>query len=299
MDDKNRQEKGKNMKTLTLKKRNDLNPKDFYKRTALESDFKTLITEDCIVLDEDKNIVFIYCQLPFDDREIIGALDRIEYDTSARTSGLKSTSKIFGYMPRIIMRYDYCRSADLSQKQPHEHAIVCKYGIQIAGLYHKFSPEVYERHEQLMKEKVLDEYSLIDTPFTSGIINKNNPLKYHFDSGNFKGVYSAMAVFKRDIEGGYLSIPEYDVGVELKNNTLFMFDGQQVLHGVTPIKRTSDNSMRYSIVYYSLQQIWNCMPLDEEIARIRDLKTARENKRYEKLIAKELEEISEDQLNAH
>lgn len=288
------------MKTITLKKRTDIAYTEFVKRRAHESDFKTLIKEECIVQDEEGNILFIYCKLPFDDKEIVGALNRIEYDSTTRSAGLKTTSKIFGFMPRIVTRADYCRTASLAQNQPDEHSVVVKYGMKIAGLYHEFSPETYDQHERLMKEKVLNEYGLKDTPFTSGIINKNNPLKYHFDSGNFKGVYSAMAVFKHDIEGGYLSIPEYDVGVELVNNTLFMFDGQSILHGVTPIKRTSDRSMRYSIVYYSLQQMWNCLPLDEEVARIRDLKTQREHKRWEALKAKELEHIPKnDGLNAH
>ena len=275
------------MKTLTLRKREGINYKDFVKRTALESDFKTLIKEDCICIDEDKNILFIYCQLPFDDTEIVGALNRIDYDETVRTAGLKTTSKIFGNMPRIVTRADYCRAAKFAEDQPREHTAVCQYGVKIAGLYSEFSPEVYEKHQTIMREKVLAQYQLGDTPFTSGIINKNNPLKYHHDKGNFKNVYSAMTVFKHDIEGGYLALPEYDVGVELVNNSLFMFDGQEILHGVTPIKRTSDQSMRYSIVYYSMQQMWNCLPLEEEVARIRDLKTRREQKRWRQLKGEE------------
>jgi hypothetical protein len=58
-----------------------------------------------------------------------------------------------------------------------------------------------------------------------------------------------------------------------------MFDGQSVLHGVTPITKTNPDAVRYSIVYYSLQQIWNCLPLSEEVARIRNLKTKRERAR--------------------
>ncbi len=288
------------MKTITVRKRDDISYKDYVLRSALESDFKTLIKEDCIVIDEKKNILFVYCKLPFDYVPVVEALDKINYNTSLRVSGLSATTKLFGSVPRIMGRADYCRTSSLAQEQPYEHAVIAKYGVQIAGLYHKFTPEVYTKHQAILKEKVLDEYTLKDTPFTSGIINKNNPLKYHFDSGNFKNVYSAMAVFKRDIEGGYLAMPEYDVGVELVNNSLFMFDGQAVLHGVTPIKRTSDLSMRYSIVYYAMQQMWNCLPLGAELARIRDLKTARERKRWEKLLAKDLEDAAAlNNTNAH
>lgn len=207
------------------------------------------------------------------------ALDRIKYEENVRTAGLKTRSRIFGYNPRNTVRKDFCSTTSLAVEQPREHAIVCKYGVQIAGLYSEFTPETFAKHQEIIKAKVLDEWAIRETPFTSGIINKNNPLKYHFDSGNFKGVYSCMAVFKKHIRGGFLSMPEYGVGVSLPHNSVFMFDGQSVLHGVTPITKTSPDAVRYSIVYYSLQQIWNCLPLGEEIARIRNLKTQRERRR--------------------
>lgn len=126
------------------------------------------------------------------------------------------------------------------------------------------------------------DYVIQDSAFTSGIINKNNPLKYHFDRGNFVDVWSNMLVFKHRIEGGFLSCPEFDIGFELKHNSLLMFDGQGILHGVTPIKRHGPESYRYSIVYYSMRQMWQCRPLGEEIDRIRKKKTERERKRLER-----------------
>ena len=88
-----------------------------------------------------------------------------------------------------------------------------------------------------------------------------------------------MAVFKHDVEGGYLCLPEYRVAVECKNNSLFIFDGQSILHGVTPIRRLTTEGYRYSIVYYTLQQMANCLPPEEELNRIRKNKTERELKR--------------------
>lgn len=267
------------MREIFLKKR-DINHLDFVKRSALESDYELFIEDDVIAIDEDtKQIIFVHKKLDFDDRQIMWALDRIKYEENTRTSGLKTRSRIFGFNPRNAIRKDFCSTTSLAMAQPQEHAAVIKYGIQISALYSQFTPEVYEQHMAITKGKVLDEWAIKDTPFTSGIINKNNPLKYHFDSGNFKNVYSCMAVFKRGTTGGYLSMPEYGVGVSLPHNSVFMFDGQSVLHGVTPITKTAPTDTRYSIVYYSLQQIWNCLPLSEEIARIRNKKTERERKR--------------------
>ena len=144
------------------------------------------------------------------------------------------------------------------------------------------------KHAEVTGEKVLGEYKIPKTPFTSGIVNKDNQLKYHFDTGNFKEVYSAMLVLKRDIAGGHLSIPEFDMGIELKNNSLFMFDGQGLLHGVTPIFKKTARAVRYSIVYYSMRQMWNCLPITDELIRIRKKKAERENNRVERL--KQLEQ---------
>lgn len=267
------------MREIQLK-RKDIDLAQFVKRSALDSDYDQFIDDDVIAVDADtKEIIFIHTRLDFPDTDIMWALNRIKYQENTRTAGLKTNSRIFGYNPRNVVRKDFCSAVSLAVDQPQEHAVVCKYGVQISALYSQFTPTTYAKHQQVMAAKVLDEWQIKDTPFTSGIINKNNPLKYHFDSGNFKNVYSCMAVFKKDIRGGYLSMPEYGVGVSLPHNSVFMFDGQSVLHGVTPITKTSNQAVRYSIVYYSLQQIWNCLPLSEEVARIRNVKTQRERRR--------------------
>ena len=115
--------------------------------------------------------------------------------------------------------------------------------------------------------------------FTSGIVNKNNQLNYHYDSGNFRGVYSNMLVFKGDVSGGHLVIPEINISLEVADNSITIFDGQDLLHGVSPIKYLHKESYRYSIVYYSLERMWQCMEVGEEIDRIRKKKMEREIKR--------------------
>ncbi len=89
-----------------------------------------------------------------------------------------------------------------------------------------------------------------------------------------------MIVFKDGIKGGYLAMPEYDISVECKNGAAFFFDGQKILHGVTPIEKTKLAATRYSVVYYSLQQMWSCLPLGMEIERIKKLRSDREMKRF-------------------
>jgi hypothetical protein len=88
-----------------------------------------------------------------------------------------------------------------------------------------------------------------------------------------------MIVFKQYTEGGRLSCPEYGVKFEVADNTIIIFDGQKILHGVTPIKHLNKAAYRYSVVYYSLAQMWNCGHVNEELVRIRKVKRQREIKR--------------------
>lgn len=250
----------------------------FVKRTALESDFSTLINEPCAIF-ENGELKVIYAKLDMNCDDLVQSLKKIKYQENDRTSGLRTTSRIFGYMPRRPIRGDFCHIASLSEEDPSSYKTIIEYAKKVASLYAKEDPAMYKIHEGMTLEKVIPEYRIPETPFTSGIINKNNPLKYHFDSGNFKKVYSCMLAFKHNVGGGYLALPEYDLGLEIASNSVLIFDGQKILHGVTPIRYFSDDAYRYTMVFYSLQQMWKCLPLSQEIARIRNLKMERERKR--------------------
>lgn len=261
-------------------KRKDIDYRDFIKRTALEKDYDTLVREPG-VFTEDGQIKIIYDVVDIDTADLVSDLRRIKYHEGKRTRGLVSRSRIFGFKPRNSIRSDFCSSTSFAIEEPEVHAKVCTLALDIEKYYEKYNPGGYTRHKSMTDENVRDSWRLGGkSAFTSGIINKNNPLKYHFDAGNFNNVYSMMIVFKEGVAGGYLSMPEYGIGFELKNNSIIMFDGQSILHGVTPITYTSPEGHRFSMVYYSLKQIWKCLEIDEELARIRNKKTEREKTRW-------------------
>jgi hypothetical protein len=210
---------------------------------------------------------------------IYRAVQRVRFDTSARTSGLVSTSRVFGYLPRVAIRRDYCTTASLVAEQPAEHAAVAA-GAAIVGRHYRAAhPALYERHRREADGLTEPSYLLEDEVFTSGIINENNPLKYHFDAGNLSSVWSGMLVFRDGVAGGMLALPEYDLAVAVRHKSLFLFDGQGILHGVTPMRLLRPDAKRYSLVYYSMRGMWNCEPLGAELARIRRKRTDREARR--------------------
>lgn len=269
------------MKRLALKKL-ELDYNKFVKRSAQEGDCDIFVKEPCILEDADTGeIKVIYDELNLNSKEVINALQHIKYNQGKRTRGLASNSRVFGFRPRHPIRANYCSSTSLAVDYPSEHAIVTGLALKLEEYYQKYHPKGYSFHSEVTKEKVPEDWRLNKSSiFTSGIINKNNPLKYHFDTGNFNEVYSVMIVFKNGVGGGHLTIPEYGVKIELKDNSVLMFDGQSLMHGVTPIKYQNGSSYRFSIVYYSLKQMWKCLPINEELAWARNRKTEREKLRH-------------------
>lgn len=265
------------MKQLKATRR-ELDLEQYKMRSAQEGDYSTFVDTSTLVFEDDQ-LMIAYLELESDPTEIVEVLKSIDYDTGSRTDGLVATTKTFGFHPRNTLRRDFCTAAALAYESPEQHQVICDYAYQAADYYQQVNPNLFAKHEGMTQEKLISDYKIKQSPFTSGIINKNNPLKYHFDSGNYRNVWSAMLVFKYYVSGGFLSVPEYGLGFELKHNSLFLFDGQALLHGVTPIRKHHPDAFRFSVVYYSMRELWNCLPIDDEIIRIRRLKTIREEKR--------------------
>lgn len=250
----------------------------FRSREAKRDDCSQFITENCQVL-ENGELKIVYVKLETQMPSLVDALKNITYQNSYRSGGLPTVSRIFGFSPRSTLRKDFCAITSMAQEFPIQHAEICKGAKVVSDIYMHYNPELFTKHLQTSQEKVLPSWHLEDSPFTSGIANKDNQLRYHFDTGNFKDVWSGMLVFKNQVEGGFLSVPEYDLCFKLDDHSALLFDGQGLLHGVTPFKKLGPNAYRYSIVYYSLRQMWNCLEPSGELKRIRKIKTEREFKR--------------------
>lgn len=244
-----------------------------------EGDFSTLIEESTVFVDGVGKPLVVYVEDAINLDKLAFLLKSVEYDHTSRTGGMKTISRVFGYQPRITIRRDFCTEASFNTDYPEAYDEVMRCGVEGSIQYATYFPGLYQQHCEKSTSLPKKEYLIPGTPFTSGIINKNNQLRYHFDSGNIKNVWSQMIVMKKNTSGGYLSLPEYGVGIRLANNSIFLFDGQSILHGVTPIKMLNPDSYRISVVYYSLQGMWKCLGSEEELARIKKVKTDREHKR--------------------
>jgi hypothetical protein len=262
--------------------RRPLNLADYKARAAQEADYSRLITAPTILYDTAAAMPkIVYLELDDDCTVIVAALRSIEYMRNARTGGMWTQSRTFGFQPRVTIRRDFCSAASLAHTNAEAHALIASYAARVAVYYQRYNPELYAEHQRLVA-RVLPDWHLEDSLFTSGIINNNNTLLYHHDTGNFLNVWSNMLVFRDGAAGGYLACPEYDVAFQLKHNSLLMFDGQSILHGVTPIRLLKPDGHRFSLVYYSLRAMWRCLTPGEEVVRIQKVRTEREQRRAQR-----------------
>jgi len=161
---------------------------------------------------------------------------------------------------------------------PSLHDTLCDMGKSASELYAELVPEVWRVHKERV-DNTIDDKQLICGVYTGGIVNKDSVLGGHIDTGNVRNTWNTQLTIKKGIEGGYLVLPELRIAFEVAHGSMALFEAQNLWHGVTPFAKTGKDSVRYSIVWYSLLSLKNCLDPAEELARIQRKKTEREWKR--------------------
>lgn len=238
------------------------------------------VTDACIIADADTNEpVFAYLPL---ERDTISRLRRavlkVKYGKTVRTgSGMTNVSRTFGMSPRKpLAQRDSCRPYTLAQEEPDAHNVIVTTAYALADQLREVFPEVHDRDERTIIEVADDWRMAKDALWTSGVINKTSTLPYHRDGFNFD-TWSAMPVLRRNVTGGYLHIPEYDITCAARDGYALYFCGYRLVHGVTPMAQAAKDGYRYSVVYYALRGMKDCFTYAVETARAQEKRTERED----------------------
>ena len=113
-----------------------------------------IINEDAVIEYEGKPMA-VYKKLDADMLNNFGwALTTLKYANSTRTSGLKTSSAIFGFSPRIALRNDFCGVTSMHKNFPKQHGIICDFAEEIVKLYEQYLPHLYKTHKQVVEETV-------------------------------------------------------------------------------------------------------------------------------------------------
>jgi len=236
--------------------------------------------------DDTEEVVFVYFPMEEEVNLLRASVLNIKYSATTRQStGLRNKSRTFGMAPRkVYQRRESCRPTSLAHEQPDEHAVLIAFAEKFANLYKEFAPDLYAQDQKNLTEAGLDnEWRMTDDAlWTSGVVNKSSTLPYHRDGFNF-ATWSAMPVIRRQMDGGYLNFPEYDLTCSCRDGWVTYFAGYKYVHGVTPMTPKTKDAYRYSIVYYALRGMKDCFTYAVETAKAKESRTHREEQMAEVL----------------
>lgn len=267
------------MKTFELIKIKDCS--NLIKQTPEKCHYNKIISEDTIFTKNGKKVgIYIKISHPLIS-EIRRASLETKYVKTYRTNkALPTQSSVFGSLPRIAVRNDYCRYSAQTKSEKKNTQRLFTFMEVLTNIYKEHLPNQFEHDIKVIAENVNDDYLLKDKqPFATANINVNHAIKYHKDSGNFRGNLSNVLILKDGILGGELVFPEYGFALSQNDCYLAIFDGQNEIHGVMPIIKTKENYYRASIVYYTLENMKHCYPFKMEVERLQKLSTERARKR--------------------
>jgi hypothetical protein len=245
-----------------------------------------VVHDDVLLIDPgQRKIVGLHMHLPTGAAPWQWLRDRLETvdwrDTSlsarggSRLSGIKAPSKTFGYLPPQPLRNRFtCQAADLERADPELSARLADLGDMAWDETCRAMPGPSAVHHAAVQRTIEPLWRINAGAWTSGIINRNNPLPYHRDSGNLDGCVSAMVCLRRGAHGGHLHIAPYDTWLAIGDRTLTVFDGAHLMHGVSPFA-LDRHGRRFTIVFYVRRGLAIGAPtIGDELARARLVATS-------------------------
>jgi len=265
---------------ITIAKPLPINHADYKGRVPTEKDYDRLIDFDCQIYVGDK-LVCTYKQVSPEVKKILAyASANSTSKKSSRTQGVITNSTVFGALPRVAIREDYCRFSGDTKKDPKMFALLSRAAQELWELYQTDYPEMSQYFAQ-EANAINPDWMKTGTPFSTININKNFAIKYHVDAANMTNVFSNVIIGKKKAEGGYFVMPEYRLALAQEDGFMAIIDGVNVMHGVTPINFLSETSYRNSFVFYTLKNLKHCGCKQEEIARMKVKATERAIKRLD------------------
>jgi hypothetical protein len=237
-----------------------------------------MIDDDCILIDKEHQVI-VAAQIRIrPEMDIVcSQISRmLRYDLKwalegkkpARLSGIRSANRVFGILePNKLRRRFGCTQASLNREQPELLQLLEQISVSNFELFKEIDLHRANEHQKIVNEAIHPDWLMAGTPFTSGVINYSSALPYHKDSGNVLGSWSTMLSLRKNMNGGGLHLPEYDVTLGIPDRSITIFNGQALWHGVTPIIPAKKDAYRFTLVWYAKRKICNCVAATEEANR--------------------------------
>lgn len=228
-----------------------------------------VIHGDTAIIDADTGevvVVYAVCASELAS-DLANTLRDVEFDrdvyhnptTTTRLSGVAVTHRTFGYQPPVPIRRRYgCSRSQFNTEQPAAMRVLTEFCAVAEYVFRSYAHDAHEHTVDIVVPRVAPAWRIAGTPWTSGIINQTAALPYHVDRGNFAGSWSAMLGARHRVEGGYLHLADYDTYLAIDHGSITIFDGQSVVHGVTPLTKVGPGGYRYTTVTYAKRDMKVC-----------------------------------------
>jgi hypothetical protein len=242
-----------------------------------------LIDESCHIKLSDGGYI-IYKIIDNDILDICRILCETTKPTEkSRSNGLSQRSSVFGFLPRVPMRHDFCRATRHTLDEKKNFRICAVLNEYVYDTFQQLEKEKAEYAMDFIKQNVCNDYIFCNSPFTTVNVNMNHAIKYHYDKGNFSAIPSTVLIYKKGVSGGELCLPEINITLSQRSGALTIFDGRSILHGAMPIQSDGDvGSIRGSLVFYTMKGMGQCLSKNQELARAKDITNIRNKNKYNK-----------------
>lgn len=124
--------------------------------------------------------------------------------------------------------------------------------------FQSLCPEAYQRQYMAASNSG---FNIQDTAFSTLTVNYNFRTALHVDKGDFKEGFGNLVVCSKDLEGGYLLFPKYQLGIQLYTGDYLAMDVHQY-HCNSPIQ-TNIDGYRLSFVGYFRSSLSKCQEKNE------------------------------------
>jgi len=259
------------MEPIVIKKKRKISHKEYKVSVPESALMRTVIAEDFYGITEEGYPLYVG-SFNGDTEELTQMLVQHPFPKeSRRRGGMKDRSMVTNNVAANKAANDFCASAAFAREFPYSQELVTEAIQSMSSWYEALYPKIYKEHFNVISASgshpIRKEWIIAETPFTSGIINKDVSLVYHKDGNNLDVAPSVMLVLKNGMRGGNLVLPEYDLEIKLRDKTMVIFNGGEMIHGVTPMYPESQSAYRFSLVAYTTASMTKCGSPQEELMR--------------------------------
>lgn len=235
-------------------------------------DIEPNVTEDSLFIDNGEVIGFYLKEIPQNLSKYIEIANaefqskRVPKSTMNRTSGEQGLTErvqqfstiLGGVPPRPHMKRPYPSISSVHQVSTAQTFIKAMLlaAKESEKIIQQLAPEIYDRQKRIIAEKVPLKFRFGEL-FTSSISNFNIAASYHRDAGNLEGCVNVIIAKKHNARGGNTTVPDYGATMDSRDNSMLVYPAWRNVHGVTPIRPTTEGGYRNSLVFYPLKAFNN------------------------------------------